>query len=221
MVYTPEMGRQFWKEFDEHFKYRSRQNGLAEKYRQMGGAYNAPAKRWVETRAAGEYPAKFHEFVKSVRDPIEFVAKEQAAFFTRHFGGALDDMVLAFQDFSFGVLATPDDPFRKRAREPVHTMNGSAGASDYLSWHGFIEAVLALGVDDALWKNMRWMNGMTWELQVKARAQEVFPNKNRPLPQPVTQGIRDKWSRRQAEEIAIEFDNYEKRPNEWMLAPIA
>ena len=217
MSYTPEMGRKFWKDFDEYFKYRARENGLNAKYDAMGG-YDGPARQWVTTRADGTYPASFRTFANTVREPVEFLAKEQNAFFTRHFGGTGDDIVSAFQDFAFGVLATPDDPFRIRFREPVHTMNGSAGAADYLSWYGFVEAALALSIDESFWKDIRWIIGMAWELQVKSRAQEIFPNRNRPLSESVTQKIRDKWKLRGAAEIAIEFDNYRNRPDEWLLS---
>ena len=89
-------------------------------------------------------------------------------------------------------------------------------AQDYLSWHGFIEAALVLGDEPAVWENIRWINGMAWELQVKARPQEVYPNQNEALAQPITDAITAKWQGRSQEEIAVEFENYRLRPVEWL-----
>ena len=217
MAYTPELGRQFWQAFDDHFKYKAGANGLAALYEAMG-EYNRPALEWHAARQAGTFPQAFQSYVTANQRPIAAIADEQREFFSRFFGLNADEIALAFQDFAFGVLASPEDPERKRRREPVHTMNGGVRAADYLSWHGFAEAALLLQPDKDLWTALRWINGMAWELAAKARPQEVFPNRNRPLAPTVTAAIRDKWAGRTEEQIRIEFDNYRTRPDEWMLA---
>jgi len=212
MTYTQATGRRFWFEFDDYFKYKAGQNGLAQRYEEMGG-YQRPAQEWLNSRAAGTYPATFTAYANSKGATIDFLAAEQKRYFDQFFIGDMADVIAAFQDFAFGILATPG-----RFQEPVHTMNGGLSAEDYLSWHGFIEGALVRGGDAAFWRPMRWINGMAWELQSKARPQEVLPNINEPLPAPVTQAIRDKWEVRTADQIGVEFDNYRTRPIEWLQA---
>ena len=89
------------------------------------------------------------------------------------------------------------------------------GAADYLSWHGFIEGALHLLPGNAFWENLRWINGMAWELQVKANTDEGFPNQNAALPANITDAIRQKWQNRTADQIRVEFKNYDERPSEW------
>jgi hypothetical protein len=210
MVYTQNLGRKFWLAFDNHFKFESEKNGLAKKYDELGD-YSRPSRVWRESRRAGN-PQIFATYVVEKKAPIEFLAKEQKAYFERFFGLEMEDVVAAFQDFAFGIFASPNAPHRED--EPVHTMNG---AGDYLSWHGFNEAAILSGVDANFWTHLRWINGMAWELQVKAGPAEIFPNQNQPLPTRVTQAIRKKWQHRTAEEIAQKFDHFHTRPADWLI----
>ena len=212
MSYTQALGREFWFDFDDYFKFKSRQNGLFERYEAFGG-YLAPSDKWIEARRALNVDI-FNTFCDDNKENILFVAGEQREYFLKYFDNEFDDIVRAFQDFAFGVLASPDST--ERPREPVHTMNGGLAARDYLSWHGFIEAALVLGDEPAVWTNIRWINGMAWELQVKARPQEIYPNQNEPLAQPIIEAITSKWQGRSQEEIAVEFDNYRRRPIDWL-----
>jgi len=212
MVYTQAAGRQFWLDFDQHFKFSSGTNGLAQKYNEMGG-YDAPGAIWHAAISAGQ-PQQFVDYVQSVKQPLSFISEAQKAFINKYFPQT-EDLARAFQDFAFGILASPNAP--NRQGEPVHTMNGGLGARDYLSWHGCIEGALLLFPADAFWTNLRWISGMAWELQVKARPQEVFPNMNEPLPNNVTNAIRAKWEARSPAEITEEFRNYDTRPNDWAI----
>ena len=215
MAYTQAIGRQFWLDFDNHFKFESGQNGLWDRYTALGG-YDGPSRAWKGARQSGDFPDAFVSYADSHKDNIEFIANEQQTFFTNALTGGTGDIVRAFQDFAFGVLASPGAP--NRGAEPVHTMNGGIFARDYLSWHGFIEAAMAVHVNDAFWQEMRWINGMAWELQAKARPQEFFPNQNQPLADIVTNTITERWKARTAEQIAVEFDNYDDRPFQWAQA---
>ena len=215
MAYTQALGRQFWLDFDQYFKFESGQNGLGEKYNEMGG-YNRPGMEWHSIITGGSYPEDFHTYVDGVRDPVLFLANEQSEFIKRYFGSDTEQVARAFQDFAFGILASPNAP--NRQNEPVHTMNGGLFARDYLSWHGFIEAAIHLLSSDPFWVNLRWINGMGWELQAKARPQEVFPNQNEPLPDAAIKTIREKWEARTDDQIAEEFKHYDERPVEWLQA---
>ncbi len=215
MAYTQELGRRFWLAFDDYFKFGAASNGLAAYYNALGARnYQQPSLEWTRSRAGGT-PDSFKSYVDARRDTFAFLASEQKRMFDE-FLPSPEWVISAFQDFAYGVLASPTAP--NRQNEPVHTMNGGIGAQDYLSWHGFIEAANHLRLDPAFWERIRWVNGMGWELQAKARPQEVFPNLNRPLAPEVTAGIRQKWEARSAADIATEFDNYATRPSEWMLA---
>jgi hypothetical protein len=210
MAYTQALGRQFWFEFDKYFKYDAAVNGLGQKYDEMGG-YDRAATEWGISRRAPDFPTGFKAYVLEKKDPIDFLAKEQKKYFDRFFAGETADIVSAFQDFAFGILSTPT-----RTLEPVHTMNGGLFAQDYLSWYGFMEAAIIRGNEVPFWTSLRWIGGMAWELQAKARPQEVLPNMNEPLPVQVTQVIKQKWEKRTAEQIAVEFENYRTRPIEWL-----
>ena len=213
MSYTQALGRKFWFDFDDYFKFKSGQNGLWAKYEAFGG-YAAPSDKWVEARRTQDMDI-FNTYCDDNKDNILFVAGEQRKYFLNYFVNESDDIMRAFQDFAFGILASPNTTERPQD-ELVHTMNGGLAARDYLSWHGFIEAALVLGDEPTVWENIRWINGMAWELQVKARPQEVYPNQNEPLAQPITDAITTKWQGRNQEEIAVEFDNYRRRPVEWL-----
>jgi hypothetical protein len=216
MVYTQALGRQFWLDFDQYFKFSSGTNGLREKYNAMGG-YDRLGQEFLGAMQAGSFPKDFRSYVDGaqVKAAVLFLAKQQSDFLNRFFIDK-EEIIRAFQDFAFGVLASPNAP--NRQGEPVHTMNGGLFAADYLSWHGFIEAAIYLLPGDNFWVNLRWINGMAWELQVKARPQEVFPNQNEALPDVVVSAIRKKWENRTAEQIGEEFKNYETRPSEWQMA---
>ena len=189
MTYTQAIGRQFWLTFDDHFKFESGSNGLAQRYASMGG-YNGPSRAWVAARSGGNFPSDFENYVAANEDTVIFLAKEQKSFFDQNFTDGLPDIILAMQDFAFGVLASPNG--LNRQNEPVHTMNGGLNAVDYLSWHGFIEAAIVAKADVDFWTEFRWVNGMAWELQVKSRPQEIPPNQNEPLSQVVTAAIHHK-----------------------------
>lgn len=192
MAYTHELGRQFWRDFDQHFKFELQSNGLAVKYAAMGG-YNRLGREFAAATANNTFPAEFNQYVDkpAVAGAVRFLATAQSDFFAGVFGNDREMIVSAFQDFAFGVLASPDAP--NRAAEPVHTMNGAA---DYLSWHGFIEGALHLLPGNVFWEDLRWINGMAWELQVKANTDEGFPNQNAALPANITDAIRQKWQNR-------------------------
>jgi hypothetical protein len=216
MEYTHALGRQFWLDFDQHFKFEAGSNGLGAKYGAMGG-YDRLGQEFAAAMDANTFPADFNQYVDkpAVTEAVKFLATAQSDFFGRFFGDDRELVVSAFQDFAFGVLASPNAP--NRANEPVHTMNGGLFAADYLSWHGFIEGAIYLLPGNAFWENMRWINGMAWELQVKARPQEIYPNQNEPLSAKVTDAIRQKWQKRTADQIREEFKHYSERPSEWQL----
>lgn len=213
MPYTQEQGRAFWLAFDNHFKFEAQQNGLWARYESWGG-YNHCYSEWLNARSSGNFPGGLVQFSEANRENLEFVADEQEAYFTQHFDGRIDDITAAFKDFAFGILESHDQP--NRGAEPVHTMNGSEFAGDYASWHGYIETMLLLRPDSEFWINLRWINGMAWELQVKARPQEIYPNHNTPLDSAITTAIEAKWRARTAEEMAKEFEDYQSKPFEWL-----
>ena len=212
MSYTPEQGRIFWLAFDNRFKFEAFTNGLWARYESWGGYSNCYAV-WKAAQASST-PADFAAYAQQNRENLLFVADEQEAVFTSHFGTDAEAIVSAFRDFAFGVLASPTAP--NRGTEPVHTMNGGLFAADYASWHGYIECVLMIRPDSEFWKRLRWVNGMAWELQVKARPQEIFPNQNAPLDAAITNAIRAKWEARTVEEVAGEFVRYDEMPFEWL-----
>ena len=214
MTYTQAIGRKFWFDFDDYFKFKAGSNGVADRYTALGG-YNAPAQKWAEARAAGDMSI-FTAYCEEKKEDILYLAAEQRSFFDSAFNGDTDNVKRAFQDFAFGILASPGTTERP-PNELVHTMNGGLLAQDYHSWHGFIEAALVLEDEPDFWTDLRWINGMGWELQCKARPQEIYPNQNEPLAQQVTDSITIKWIGRDAEEIAVEFDNYGSRPFEWLM----
>ena len=119
MVYTQAAGRQFWLDFDQHFKFASGTNGLGEKYNEMGG-YDAPGAVWHAAINAGQ-PQQFVDYVQSVKQPLSFISEAQKTFINKYFPQT-EDLARAFQDFAFGILASPNAP--NRQGEPVHTMNG-------------------------------------------------------------------------------------------------
>ena len=211
MAYSQDKGRQFWLAFDQHFKFEAGTNGLGARYGAIGG-YNQPGVTWYDS-IIDQDRATFEAYANTNKDTIEFLAGAQLEYFEDHFGGDMDAVVSAFQDFAFGVLASPMAP--NRGPEPVHTMNGGRFAQDYLSWQGYIEALLVVRPDDAFWSQLRWINGMAWELQARAAPQEAYPNANQPLPADVTKRIADKWQGRTGAEIAEEFGKYQDRTRDW------
>jgi hypothetical protein len=212
MAYTQAAGRAFWLDFDQQFKFGASANGLMQKYTEMGG-YSAPSQVWRAAAAAGEM-RNFEAYVVQVAEPLKFVAGAHKKFMQDHFQDD-EDLIRVLQDFAFGVLASPNAP--NRQNEPVHTMNGGIDALDYLSWFGFIEGAIQLFPGDEFWTKLRWMVGMAWELQVKSRPQELFPNMNEPLYSVATQHIREKWQAYSEEQVREEFRNYNTRPIDWAI----
>lgn len=204
MAYTHEDGRRFWEAFDRYFKYEAGPNGMGVLYSQMGG-YSAPAQQWMASVSAGNM-ADFDKFVQDVAPVVTQLAIRQEEYFQQYFQSDPATICLAFQDFAFGVLASPDAPYR--GGEPVHMMNGSRLAQDYLSWHGFITAAVVCRPGVALWPALRWINGMAWELQVKAAPSEEYPNSNKPLAQAATDEVKVRWESRAQAQIDDAFSHY-------------
>jgi hypothetical protein len=204
MAYTHEDGRRFWEAFDRYFKFESGGNGMAALYSQMGG-YSGPSQQWMASISAGNM-ADFDQYVQDVAPVVTQLAIKQEEHFQQYFQSDPADICLAFQDFAFGVLASPKAPYR--GSEPVHMMNGSRFAQDYLSWHGFITAAVVCRPGVALWPALRWINGMAWELQVKAAPSESYPNTNKPLAQTITDEVKARWKSRTQAQIDEAFSHY-------------
>jgi hypothetical protein len=218
MAYTHEMGRQFWEEFDRYFKFEAAKNNLTQYYSAMGG-YSNPGAQWLASVGPGGSPNDFDVFADSVKDAIIPLATEQEIFFQNHFQSDPDLITQAFQDFAFGLLASPNAPYRQN--EPVHIMNGSKYAQDYLSWHGFNEAAIRCRPGVPIWNGIRWINGMAWELQVTAAPSEQYPNQNQPLPADETTKITDKWKGRTSAEIDDAFSHYADQTQTFKAAGVA
>lgn len=95
-------------------------------------------------------------------------------------------------------------------------MSGGVYTDGYMHWHGFIEAAVALGIDDDFWPELRKINGMAWELHVRAHPDESNPGEYDALPEDQTRAVEKAWMSRTPEEIAVEFDHYATRPDEWL-----
>lgn len=211
MTYSHEQGRQFWLAFDQHFKFEAGTNGLGTLYGKLGG-YNQPGATWYDSIVDRD-PSAFESYGKANKATLESLADAQHDYFQKHFGEDMDAVVCAFQDFAFGILASPTAP--NRGSEPIHTMNGGRFAPDYLSWQGFIEALLIVRPNDKFWQQMRWMNGMAWELQARAAPQEAYPNTNQPLSAELTNRITEKWRKRTGAQIAEDFGKYLDQTRDW------
>ncbi len=214
MIHGHETSRQFWHDFDHHFRYEAVQNGFLDSYKELGGDA-AAADAWRDSRAAGNYPESFRDFAEARRSAIEHLANAQMGYFESRLTSE-DQIIEVFQDFAFGVLESTDAEHRANADDTRHTMSGGVYSEGYRHWHGFAEAALALGLDPDFWTFLLKVNGMAWELHVKSHPNESDPHDYKRLSPEETKAITDKWMSLSREQIAAEFDKYVERTEAWL-----
>lgn len=212
MAYTTESGRNFWHEFDRHFRYEAAKNGFLDAYKELGGD-GALADALLMARANGTYPKSFAEFVDSKRTAVEHLANSQMAFIESKLTSE-DDIVSAFEDFAFGVLDSASSDHRTAANDTRHTMSGGAYADGYRHWNGFAQAAITLGLDVDFWSFLQRVNGMAWELHVKSHPLETGDYKR--LSDRETSSIKERWLSLSPEQIASKFDEYSAQTEAWI-----
>ena len=211
MSYSAETGRAFWHDFDHHFRYEAAASGYVPHYQAIGGDAGA-ADAWADARSSG-VEASFAAWAEDRRDAITHLANAQEDFIKARL--TTDEAITsAFADFAFGVLESDAD-HRSDADDTRHVMTGGRTAPGYLHWHGFIEAVIALGIDNDFWTHLRRANAMAWELHVRAHPHESDPDAYKRLSDADSSAIESKWFTMSDDDISAAFDDYDDQSETW------
>lgn len=189
MVYTPELGRRFWFEFD-----RATQGSPAFMATIIRAGAARAQDRYKDTRTSGNYPQAFRLiFVPRRADWVQ-IADLQTSMIGNILGSDWADIQAAFEDFGQGTLLD-SDPQRQADNDAIHMMDGQVGNPPigYHRWHASIRAIQLLNIGDAAWwENLDRVLGLAWGVQSLAKPiQQNAPNP--PLPQADLQDLRTAW----------------------------
>jgi hypothetical protein len=169
MVYTQEMGRAFWYEFDRRTLYDDVGFWPIANAAEAGDVQSV----WRDFRRQGNYPADFAAWAQERAGPWGQLAALQRAIVEAHFGAEPESLGRAFEDFGQGVIS---DPAQERAarNDSIHMMDGQTAAQviGYHRWHASIRAIQMSGAGDAWWEELaRWV-GCAWAIQSLARPRQ-------------------------------------------------
>ena len=186
MAYSPELGRDFWYEFDLATQGTPAFMDVIER----AGGFDIQTS-YMQTRTAGTYPAGFLANVQARRSDWITIADVQTSTVGRFFGGNWDDVRSAFEDFGQGTLL---DARPGRAGDRIHMMDtGRRPPIGYHRWHASIRATQLLNIGDAKWwERLDTLVGLAWAIQsfAKPRQQQV---PNPPISRADLQELRDAW----------------------------
>ena len=197
---------QFWFDFDRAFNpgFGQVSEAVLDAYDATGAPFGIAA-RWRRHRAAGTYPAGFHQDMAANADSLSLLAGEQLKIIDRHFGDDGAAQQSAFEAFGQGVLF--DD--RRPAGDKVHKMD-TGGPADpptgYHNWHAFIRAAVLVGGDPQRWLEIDRQVGLAWGIQSVAKPVEDATD-NPPLQATTLQRLRDAWLALDADELDAAFDS--------------
>lgn len=192
-MYTRELGREFWFDFDNQTLWQ-RTRVIADAFQrgyfaQSWGLDSLP--EFLRTSFSNpSHPEPFVTTVESGKRGLLDLAAIQLQIIDRHLKD--DDAIRsAFEDFGQGVLFD-DRPPRPPGRR-VHMMDGTPDNwVGWQRWHGFIRAASLLGDSADRWLHIDRCMGLSWAIQTEAIPVNDSPS-NPGLPASRLDLLRDRW----------------------------
>ncbi len=145
----------------------------------LGGVDTGLLFAWLGYYGAGLYPGAYIEWLKPIKDALQFISTTQLRIFDSLYQPNSWPLVRAFEDFGQGVLYDP------RHTERVHH---NANVIAYTVWHSFASGMRLLGIDRKRWSGM--IKLIHHARMVHEQAMPEALQLNDPLPSSVLEQIR-------------------------------
>jgi hypothetical protein len=204
MVYSRQLGANFWYEFDNFFLWDERQDVL-----QAFGNTSDLDRIFKEHKINGTYPIDFVNEVKQEQERVNsiiFLAQKQLDILKKSFGNDSDSEQRAFEDFGQGVLF--DDRPPRPVNNRVHMMD--EGQFGFYRWHTFIRTAVLLNHEPERWLNVDRHIGLACAIDSKQRPRQSTNDGNNPNNSGISfemlDTLRSFWLPLSFEELDAEFD---------------
>jgi len=211
MVYSRDLARDFWYEFDNYFMWDERQEVFAA----IGDAGDILS-LYEKHRQDGTFPEDFVNEIKqdSKREnSVKFLDTKQMEIILKHFGQDIQNQQRAFENFGQGVLF--DDRKPRGLLTRVHMMDEKSYG--FRRWHAVVRAgVLLSGESSSQNNNNRWLAtdryiGLAWEIQTKQNPRQSDrsgKNPNNPeIDSTLLDSFRSFWLSKSFDDLDKLFDN--------------
>jgi hypothetical protein len=204
MVYSRQLGTNFWYEFDNFFLWDERQDILKAR-----GSVSDIDRICKEHKINGTYPIDYIDEVKQDEERINsitFLAQKQLDIIIKTFGNDIESQQRAFEDFGQGILF--DDRPPRPLNNRVHMMD--EGQFGFYSWHTFIRTAALLNNESERWLNVDRHIGLACAIDSEQRPRQSTNDGNNPNNSEIFHEILDKlrsfWLQLNFEELDTEFD---------------
>jgi hypothetical protein len=204
MVYTRELGSNFWNEFDNFFLWDKRQDVL----KAVGDTSDLDT-ILMEHKNNDTYPVGYINEVKQDEDRINsviFLSQKQLDIMNKIFGNDIESEQRAFEDFGQGVLY--DDRDRRPVNNRVHMMD--AGQFGFYRWHTFIGTAVLLNQNPQRWLHVDRHIGLAGAIDSIQHPKQSSDDGSNPNNSEISPEMLDKlrsfWLQLSFEELDTEFD---------------
>ena len=204
MIYSRQLGANFWYEFDNFFLWDERQDVL-----QAFGNISDLDRIFKEHKINDTYPIDFLNEVKQEPERINsiiFLAQKQLDILNKSFGNDNESEQRAFEDFGQGILF--DDRAPRPVNNRVHMMD--EGQFGFYRWHTFIRTAVLLNHEPERWLNVDRHIGLACAIDSKQRPRQSTNDGSNPNNSEISPEMLDKfrsfWLPLNFEELDTEFD---------------
>lgn len=219
MAYTRDIGRDFWRDFDNQTLFQRTPevtDAMNRAYFAHGLNFDSVMDGLRSSFAAADHPAPFVALTQVGQQGFVDLAQIQLGIMLSHLEDATS-IQRAFEDFGQGVLFD-DRPGRPAGRK-IHMMDGTPDTwVGYHRWHAFSRAAMLLGADANLWLHIDRCVALAWAIQTEANPTVDLPD-NPGLPPNRMQALRDAWMFVPVEKLDWAFVNHRTRAPDISLLP--
>jgi len=204
MVYSSQLGTNFWYEFDNFFLWDERQDVL----KALGNISDLD-RICKEHKINETYPIDFINEVRQDEQRVKsiiFLAQKQLEIMNKNFGNNTESQQRAFEDFGQGILF--DDRSPRPLSNRVHMMD--EGQFGFYRWHTLIRTALLLNQVSEMWLHVERHIGLACSIDSVQRPRQSTNDGNNPNNSEISPEILDKfrsfWLQLNFEELDTEFD---------------
>jgi hypothetical protein len=204
MVYSRQLGTNFWYEFDNFFLWDERQDVL-----KAIGNISDLDRICKEHKINSTYPIDFMNEVRRDEERVNsiiFLAQKQLDIINNIFGSDIESEQRAFEDFGQGILF--DDRSPRPLSNRVHMMD--EGQFGFYRWHTFIRTAVLLNQDPQRCLHVDRHIGLACAIDSVQRPRQSTNDGNNPNNSEITPETLDKlrssWLQLSFEELDAEFD---------------
>jgi hypothetical protein len=204
MVYSRQLGTNFWYEFDNFFLWDERQDVL-----KAFGNISDLDRICKEHKINDTYPIDFINEVRQDEQRVSsiiFLAQKQLDIIDKSFGNEIESQQRAFEDFGQGILF--DDRSPRPLNNRVHKMD--EGQFGFYRWHTLIRTAVLLNHDPEKWLSVDRHVGLACAIDSIQRPKQSTSEGNNPNNAEISPEMLDKfrssWLQLNFEELDAEFD---------------